>query len=182
MRINDSGFVVESRHVISPNFDERPAGEEITLLVIHSISLPPGQFGGGAVEALFTNRLDCSQHPFFRTLRGLRVSAHFFIRRDGTLVQFVSCLDRAWHAGQSLWKGKERCNDFSIGVELEGADDTVFTAEQYGMLVNLTVLLQSCYPIVEIVGHADIAPDRKTDPGPLFDWAGFRSKLRRSKS
>ncbi len=177
MSIDPAGFILGSRRVLSPNFDQRPVGEQITLLVIHSISLPPGEFGGSFVEALFTNSLDCSKHIYFEALRGLRVSAHFFIRRDGSLVQFVSCHDRAWHAGQSEWKGRVGCNDFSIGIELEGADTSQFTVPQYAGLVELSALLRSRFPISDIVGHADISPGRKSDPGPFFDWSFFRSEL-----
>lgn len=177
MHIDPSGLVVGCQQLPSPNFDGRPVGEEINLLVIHSISLPPGQFGGQFVDALFTNRLDYSLHPYFETLRGLRVSAHFLIRQDGSLVQFVSCLKRAWHAGQSAWKGRTRCNDFSIGIELEGADNAAFTTAQYVKLVELTKLLQDRFPVSDIVGHSDIAPGRKTDPGPLFDWSFYRASL-----
>lgn len=142
----------------------------IELVVIHSISLPPGTFDGDAVIDLFTNRLDCDAHPYYEGLRGLRVSAHFFIRRDGTLIQFVPCSLRAWHAGMSNWQGRECCNDFSIGIELEGTDDLPFTDAQYATLAPLLQLMKHAYPIRAVVGHSDIAPGRKTDPGPLFAW------------
>jgi AmpD protein len=163
--------------VPSPNCDARPEGEAITLLVVHNISLPPGEFGGDGVIELFCNRLDPAAHPYYAGLQGLRVSAHFFIRRDGELIQFVPCGQRAWHAGASLWCGRERCNDFSIGVELEGTDDLPYGDAQYATLAALTRQLQAAYPITAITGHSDIAPGRKTDPGPAFDWARFRSDL-----
>jgi AmpD protein len=157
----------------SPNFDERPEGAAIELLVIHAISLPPGEFGGPGIEALFLNRLDSSAHPYYRTIANLRVSAHFLIRRDGALAQFVPCTRRAWHAGESSWRGRARCNDFSIGIELEGADEVPFEAAQYDTLGALTTALAAVYPLVDAVGHSDIAPGRKTDPGPFFDWPRF---------
>ena len=143
----------------------------ISLVVVHGISLPPGEFGGDSIVRLFTNRLDQSSHPYFATISHLRVSAHFLIRRDGELVQFVSCLDRAWHAGVSTWKGRDRCNDFSIGIELEGTDATPYAPAQYTMLGRLLRALKRSCPIEDIAGHSDIAPGRKTDPGPAFDWA-----------
>ncbi|MFN3717250.1 MAG: 1,6-anhydro-N-acetylmuramyl-L-alanine amidase AmpD, partial [Thiobacillus sp.] len=154
----------------SPNCDDRPPDTQIELVVIHSISLPPGVFTGNAVIELFTNRLDCDAHPYYQALRGLRVSAHFLIRRDGALIQFVPCGLRAWHAGASSWRGRARCNDFSVGIELEGSDDTPFTDAQYACLRALAVALRQRYPIQDFAGHSDIAPGRKTDPGPLFDW------------
>jgi AmpD protein len=159
------------RRVASPNFDARPAGMPIELLVVHNISLPPDQFGGPGVEQLFTNALDPAEHPYYAEIQGMRVSAHFFIRRDGGLVQFVSCLDRAWHAGLSQWQGRERCNDFSIGIELEGCDSQPFADAQYAVLNRLSATLRAAYPLQGTVGHSDIAPGRKTDPGPCFDWA-----------
>jgi AmpD protein len=160
--------------VPSPNHDERPAGEIIRLIVIHNISLPPGEFGGPGVEQLFTNQLDPAAHPYYAAIRDLRVSAHFFIRRDGELVQFVPCSRRAWHAGVSSWRGRERCNDFSIGIELEGADDQAFADRQYAVLAELVKRLLATYPIEAMTGHADIAPGRKSDPGPCFDWERLR--------
>lgn len=142
----------------------------IELIVIHNISLPPGVFEGDAVIDLFTNRLDWEAHPYFQEIRGLEVSTHFFIRRDGSLIQFVPCTLRAWHAGASNWRGRERCNDFSIGIELEGSDDLPFTDAQYAVLLPLLATLKTSYPIQAIVGHSDIAPGRKTDPGPHFVW------------
>ena len=155
------------------------------MVVVHGISLPPGRFGGDAIEKLFTNRLDPGAHPYFTSIAELRVSAHFLIRRDGTLVQFVSCARRAWHAGASSWRGRTRCNDFSIGIELEGTDARPYTAAQYGALGRLVRALAARYPIVDLVGHRDIAPGRKTDPGEAFDWMRLarrigRRSLRRS--
>ncbi len=160
----------------SPNFDERPSGAAIELLVVHSISLPPGEFGGSGIIDLFLNRLDSTAHPYYREIAGLKVSAHFLVRRDGELLQFVACGKRAWHAGQSEWRGRTRCNDFSIGVELEGTDALPFTDRQYDTLGALCRTLRARYPIVECLGHADIARPvgRKTDPGPGFDWARFQ--------
>ena len=158
------------RLVESPNQDERPPGTEISLLVVHSISLPPGEFGGDAIERLFTNRLDPAAHPYFREIAGLRVSSHFLIRRDGELVQFVPPERRAWHAGVSSWRGRERCNDFSIGVELEGSDEGDFTDAQYLRLIELVQSLKAALPLRDIAAHSDVAPGRKTDPGPRFDW------------
>ena len=177
MIVDAAGRVDDARHVASPNCDDRPCGEAITLLVIHNISLPPGQFGGDAIERLFTNELDLAAHPYFQTLAGVRVSAHFLIRRSGELVQFVPCVKRAWHAGASAWCGRTGCNDFSIGVELEGADDVPYAQAQYRLLAELTRALRSAYPISDIVGHSEIAPARKTDPGASFDWARFRSSI-----
>ncbi|OAT34930.1 1,6-anhydro-N-acetylmuramyl-L-alanine amidase AmpD [Proteus myxofaciens] len=174
------GWLVGAKHVPSPNFDKRPKGDEIpSLLIIHNISLPPGQFGGSYIDQLFTNTLSASEHPFFREIEGLRVSAHCLIRRDGEIVQYVSFTDRAWHAGVSLYQEREKCNDFSIGLELEGTDECDFTDVQYTQLVELTQSLISLYPQIEdnITGHSDIAPSRKTDPGPHFNWSSYRSLL-----
>ncbi len=174
LAVGDDGWVGGARHAPSPNHEARPEGAVPTLVVVHNISLPPGEFGGGAIEALFLNRLDCDAHPYFdANLRGLRVSAHFLIRRDGELVQFVSCDARAWHAGVSNFLGRERCNDFSIGIELEGADDQPFEAAQYATLAALTRALAARYPVEAVAGHSDIAPGRKTDPGPHFDWPRY---------
>ena len=146
----------------------------LELLVLHNISLPPGRFGGPGVEQLFTNRLKASAHPYYEQIAGLKVSAHFFLRRSGELVQFVSCHERAWHAGASSWRGRERCNDFSIGVELEGTDDRPYTARQYTRLATLTGLLRLAFPSLNgVAGHSEIAPGRKTDPGSAFDWQRF---------
>lgn len=170
MRLDAEGWLDEAEHIPSPNFDERPQGEIPSLIVIHNISLPPGEFGGNAVEALFCNQLDWNAHPYYQTIQGLTVSAHFFIRRDGALIQFVPCLMRAWHAGASQWRNRERCNDFSIGIELEGSDDTAFTEAQYRRLNALLMGLKAAYPIQAVTGHSHIAPGRKTDPGPCFEW------------
>lgn len=169
-RIDVDGWGSNIARLESPNYDERPRNESIRLIVVHAISLPPGSFGSEHVADFFTNCLDPKLHPYFETIATQRVSAHFFIRRAGGIVQFVSCLHRAWHAGISCWHGRERCNDFSIGIELEGDDATAFTAEQYSALAALILALRAQYPIEEILGHADIAPARKTDPGPYFDW------------
>ncbi|MCA1925368.1 MAG: 1,6-anhydro-N-acetylmuramyl-L-alanine amidase AmpD [Thiobacillus sp.] len=168
--IDDAGWYAHAHRIPSPNCDDRPPDTLIELVVIHSISLPPGVFTGNAVIELFTNRLDCDAHPYYQALRGLRVSAHFLIRRDGALIQFVPCGLRAWHAGASSWRDRARCNDFSVGIELEGSDDTPFTDAQYACLRTLAVALRQRYPIQDFAGHSDIAPGRKTDPGPLFDW------------
>lgn len=173
--LDSRGVLDGARQIPSPNFDERPAAAAVELLVIHNISLPPGQYGGPGIVDLFTNRLDPQAHPYFRSIAGLRVSSHFLVRRDGELIQFVPCTMRAWHAGQSQWHGRSRCNDFSIGVELEGADDQPFEDVQYDVLAELARLLRQRYPIRDCLGHSDIAPGRKTDPGPHFDWARFRA-------
>ncbi|MBF7730271.1 1,6-anhydro-N-acetylmuramyl-L-alanine amidase AmpD [Pseudomonas sp. N040] len=174
-----TGWCAGIRHCPSPNFNARPAAE-ISLLVIHNISLPPGQFGTGKVEELFCNRLDPCEHPYFSAIASLQVSAHFLIERDGTLIQFVSCLDRAWHAGVSAFAGRQGCNDFSLGIELEGTDEQPYSDLQYAALSNLIRELQSYYPQLtaeRICGHCDIAPGRKTDPGPAFDWSRLFSSL-----
>ena len=167
------GWVPAARRVPSPNFDERPAGMPVDLVVLHNISLPPGQFGSGDIEAFFQNRLDPDRHPFFATIHQVQVSAHFLIRRDGELVQFVPCGKRAWHAGLSDFFGRGRCNDFSVGIEIEGADDQPFTAAQYATTATLVKALRATLPVQAIAGHSDIAPGRKTDPGPHFDWDRF---------
>jgi AmpD protein len=158
------------RRIPSPNCDERPADEVVRLVVIHAISLPPGEFGGPGIIDLFTNRLDPDAHPYFREIQGLRVSSHFLVRRDGALIQFVPCTQRAWHAGVSNWMGRANCNDFSIGIELEGCDQLAFEDAQYLTLNRLLADLRRYYPIEALAGHSDIAPGRKTDPGPHFDW------------
>ena len=168
--LDAEGWLAGARRIASPNHDARPEGQGISLLVIHNISLPPGEFGGPGVEQLFTNRLNPDEHPYYAGIHGLRVSAHFFIRRDGELIQFVPCGRRAWHAGVSQWRGRERCNDFSIGVELEGTDDMPFSDAQYAVLNGLLEELRAAYPITGLAGHSDIAPGRKSDPGPCFDW------------
>ena len=171
--IDAAGVLGAARQIPSPNCDVRPPGSRIELIVIHSISLPPGCFGGNAIADLFTNCLDPSADPYFQGISGLTVSSHFLIRRDGELVQFVPCRLRAWHAGASQWNGRQRCNDFSIGIELEGSDDVPFEERQYEALGRLIGVLRDAYPIAECVGHHDIAlpRGRKTDPGPHFEWA-----------
>ena len=151
----------------------------VDLVVVHSISLPPGEFGGEHIEALFTNRLDVSAHPYFATLKGLEVSAHFLVRRDGSLLQFVSCDERAWHSGASVWRGKSRCNDYSIGIEVEGLEGGTFEPAQYQALARTLRQLAARYPVTEVVGHEHVAPGRKGDPGPGFDWTQLRRLLRR---
>lgn len=168
------GWHPQAQRLESPNFGLRPAQACIDLIVIHSISLPPGQYGGDAVQRLFTNQLDWDAHPYFQTIRGLEVSSHFFIRRDGSLWQFVSCDDRAWHAGQSHYRGRPQCNDDSIGIELEGLEGDTFEEAQYQSLVDLCQALRQNYPIAYLAGHEHIAPGRKQDPGPGFDWARLK--------
>ena len=180
--INQAGFADQAQFIASPNFDERPlnnkSGEinEINLIVIHNISLPPGQYGGNGIIELFTNRLDANEHPYYAQIHSYKVSAHFLIRRNGALLQFVSCLNRAWHAGQSNWQGRERCNDFSVGIELEGSDFEAFEPAQYLTLNNLIAAISKAYPIQSIVGHSDIAPDSKTDHGPYFNWQQIKTR------
>lgn len=169
----NQGWYAPARHVPSPNFGPRPAQACVDLLVIHSISLPPGVYGGPQVEQLFTNGLDWNAHPYFQTIRGIQVSAHFFIRRDGALLQFVSCDDRAWHAGVSSYRGRENCNDDSIGVELEGLEGDTFTPSQYQALADLVVAIAQSYPLAHMAGHEHIAPGRKLDPGPGFQWSAM---------
>ena len=176
LKIDAQGLVSGCEYLPSPNCDERPSAA-LELLVIHNISLPPGEFGGDGVQCLFTNTLDPAAHPYYAAIAGLKVSAHFFVRRSGHIVQFVPCLKRAWHAGASCWQGRTRCNDYSIGIELEGSDVVPFTAAQYAALHRLTMALRSAYPIRGIAGHSDISPQRKTDPGPCFDWAGYLAGL-----
>ncbi len=169
--INKTGFLKAAKRIDSPNFDERPAHTLINMIVIHNISLPPSQYGGDGIVQLFTNQLNPNEHPYYAEIYTRKVSAHFLIRRDGEVIQFVSCLNRAWHAGVSNWQGRERCNDFSIGIELEGSDFEAFEPKQYQTLIALVKKLKQAYPIEHIVGHSDIAPGRKTDPGPFFDWS-----------
>jgi len=173
--LDPQGLLPAARFIASPNHDARPRDAEISMVVIHNISLPPGQYGSDDVAALLTNRLDPNAHPYFAGIHQNKVSAHFFIRRDGELIQFVPCQQRAWHAGQSFWLGRERCNDFSVGIELEGCDTDAFTDVQYDLLNRLLAALQRTYPITDVVGHSDIAPGRKTDPGPCFDWAKIKT-------
>jgi AmpD protein len=168
--VDGAGWLAGARRRPSPHCDERPAGCAIELLVVHGISLPPGRFDSAPVERLFEDRLDPAGHPAFEPLRGLRVSAHFLIERDGGLVQFVSCARRAWHAGRSSWEGRAACNDFSIGVELIGSEFEPYATAQYRTLTALQAALSAAYPIRATRGHSEIAPGRKTDPGPLFDW------------
>jgi AmpD protein len=165
------------RIVDSPNHDERPPGAEITLVVLHSISLPPGRYGGDSIERLFTNCLDPQAHPYFRDICGLKVSAHFLVRRDGSVVQFVPVERRAWHAGASAWRGRERCNDFSIGIELEGSEEQPFEDAQYRALISLIRSLQKTLPLRDVAAHSEVAPGRKTDPGALFDWPRLLAAL-----
>jgi len=172
--LDADGCASPARQIASPNCDERPDRCPVELVVIHNISLPPGEFGGDGVIELFNNSLDPAAHPYYREIHQLRVSAHFFIRRDGALIQFVPCAKRAWHAGISEWDGRARCNDFSVGIELEGADDLPFEPAQYATLDLLLEALYLRYPIRGVTGHADIAPGRKTDPGPCFDWSQVR--------
>lgn len=174
-----SGWCLGVHHCPSPNFNARPLGE-VSLLVIHNISLPPAQFQTGKVQAFFQNQLDVTEHPYFAGIADLRVSAHFLIERDGEVTQFVSCLDRAWHAGVSSFEGRETCNDFSVGIELEGTDEQPFTDAQYVALIDLTRQIQSAFPAItaaRICGHSDIAPGRKTDPGPYFEWPRYKAAL-----
>jgi AmpD protein len=171
------GWYLGARAVPSPNHGPRPDGARIDLLVLHSISLPPGEYGGDGVEALFTNTLDWDAHPYYAGIRGLEVSAHFFLRRDGTLLQFVDCDARAWHAGVSAWRGRDRCNDDSIGIELEGLEGDRFEPAQYRALATLCRDLAARYPVAHLAGHSDIAPGRKRDPGPGFDWRRLRAAL-----
>lgn len=164
------GWCARAQRRVSPNCGARPPGTDITLAVVHSISLPPGEYGGPWIEHLFGNRLDCSAHPYFERLRELRVSAHFLIRRNGRLMQFVSCNDRAWPAGASSWRDRTDCNDFSIGIELEGLEGERFEAVQYQKLAQLLVALRRRYPLQAVVGHEHVSPGRKHDPGPGFEW------------
>lgn len=168
------GWWSGARRCPSPNQGARPDGTQIGLVVIHSISLPPGEYGGDAIERLFTNRLDWDAHPYFAQIRGLEVSAHFVIRRDGQAVQFVSCERRAWHAGRSSWRGQENCNDFSIGIELEGLEGEPFEDAQYVTLALLLDALDRRYPLRAMAGHEHVAPGRKADPGAGFDWGRVR--------
>jgi AmpD protein len=175
-----NGWLVGVRQVPSPNYHARPVDTQISLLVIHNISLPPEQFGGGYIEQFFTNQLQSSDHPYFATIADLRVSAHMLITREGELIQFVPFTQCAWHAGQSLFQGRENCNDFSIGIELEGADNIPYTDVQYHVLAQLTQELRMEYAAITretIVGHCDIAPQRKTDPGRAFDWDRYYSQV-----
>lgn len=171
------GWHPQAQRLLSPNFGPRPVAVCIDLIVVHSISLPPGQYGGDAVQRLFTNQLDWDAHPYFQSIRGLEVSSHFFIQRDGTLWQFVSCNDRAWHAGASQYRGKSNCNDDSVGVELEGLEGQTFEDAQYLCLAQLCSDLQHNYPIAHVAGHEHIAPGRKRDPGAGFEWPRLQKLL-----
>lgn len=171
LTLDGSGVARALRQVPSPNHDERPEGMAVELVVIHAISLPPAEFGGTGIQELFTNSLNPAAHPYYAGIAALRVSAHFLIRRDGEMLQFVACGKRAWHAGASSWRGRSACNDFSIGIELEGCDSLAFTEAQYQSLDRLVRAIRGRYAIADVVGHSDIAPGRKTDPGPHFDWS-----------
>jgi len=178
--LRQSGRLPAARWCPSPNFGPRPDENDISLLVVHNISLPPEQFGGPWIEDFFCNRLDVSAHPYFREIGGMTVSSHLLIRRDGELLQFVRFQDRAWHAGRSAFCGREECNDYAIGIELEGADEIPYTDAQYRQLAAVTRQIQFAWPAItedRITGHSDIAPGRKTDPGPAFDWLYFRQLL-----
>jgi AmpD protein len=170
LRPAGAGWLPCARPIASPNFGPRPPGTVVDLAVVHSISLPPGEYGGDAIERLFTNRLDWDAHPYYQQIRGAQVSAHFVLRRDGELLQFVSCDDRAWHAGVSSWQGRANCNDFSIGIELEGLEGERFEPAQYDALTGLLRSLSYRYPLRGVAGHEHVAPGRKIDPGPGFDW------------
>lgn len=183
-QINHAGWAQGAQWIHSPNFDSRSTDliAEISLIVIHNISLPPGQYGGDGIIQLFTNTLNPDEHPYYAQIHHHKVSAHFLIRRDGSIIQFVSCHNRAWHAGVSNWLGRERCNDFSVGVELEGSDFEAFEDSQYSSLNTLIASLRQAYPIQAIAGHADIAPGRKTDPGPYFDWNRLNCDLHQTRN
>jgi len=180
MTVDAEGWLRGARRVVSPHADERPPGAGVSLIVIHGVSLPPGEFGGPWVEAFFSGRLDIAAHPYFSEIASLRVAPHFYITRDGALLQFVSTERRAWHAGHSRWEGRDECNDFSIGIEMEGTDDTPYTTAQYDRLAGVVAALCEYYPGIGergLAGHSDIAPGRKTDPGPAFDWERLVSDM-----
>ena len=176
-QITKEGIVSSATQIKSPNYDDRPDCCHTEMVVIHNISLPPTSYGGNGIIELFTNTLNPNEHPYYAEIYTAKVSAHFLIRRDGALVQFVPCTKRAWHAGASEWQGRERCNDFSVGIELEGSDFEAFELMQYETLNSLLESLKATYPIQHIVGHSDIAPGRKTDPGPFFDWSKITVKI-----
>ncbi len=183
--MNSVDILEYARQQPSPNCSERPADGDISLLVIHNISLPPGQYGGACIDALFCNSLDPQAHPYFAEIAHLRVSAHLLIARDGKVTQYVPFERKAWHAGKSSYSGRDNCNEYSIGIELEGTDHEAFTAVQYEQLAKVTCWLQRRYPLItpeRIVGHSDIAPGRKTDPGPFFDWTLYRASVLNSES
>lgn len=177
------GVLVGATQIASPNFNARPAGTDIQLIVIHNISLPPSQFGGGYIQQFFQNQLDWTLHPYFQTIEGMQVSAHLLILRTGEVIQFVNFNERSWHAGRSSYLAQKECNDYSIGIELEGSDDLPFEPEQYQSLVEVVSTLQQAYPKIQnhLAGHSDIAPKRKTDPGEYFDWLLFRNLLAQHK-
>lgn len=181
MKINrKTGLLAEATQIPSGNCDARPEGEPVSLVVVHNISLPPGEFGGPYISQLFTNQLQPADHPYFEGIHQLRVSSHILIRRDGEIIQYVPFHARAWHAGVSSYRGRERCNDFSVGIELEGTDDLPYEPVQYTRLAELIIELRRCYPEIAkdaITGHSNIAPGRKTDPGPAFDWATLQKLL-----
>src|SRR3990167_4847326 len=180
MHTNDENWLVPAKYIPSPNYNQRPQGVEVNLLVIHCISLPPDQFGGTEITDFFLNQLDCNQHPYFERLKNLTVSSHLLIRRDGEVIQFVPFNQRAWHAGDSQFQGIKDCNDFSIGIELEGSENQAFTERQYEVLTKATCAIMRRYPLIDlnrIVGHSDIAAGRKSDPGPHFDWDKFYKLL-----
>ena len=179
--INDAGWLQSVEVVESPNFDSRPDNTPVKLVVVHGISLPPGEYGGGHIQQFFCNNLDPQLHPYFDSICSMTVSAHCLVERDGNIIQFVSFLDRAWHAGESQWHGETVCNNFSVGIELEGCDDQAYCDAQYVSLANLVAALRAIYPQITddaITGHSDIAPVRKTDPGPAFDWAKLSGYLK----
>ena len=178
------GQLIGARQIASPNYNQRPEQTEIQLLVVHNISLPPSQFGGGYIEQFFQNQLDWSVHPYFQTIEGMQVSTHLLILRTGEVLQFVNFNDRAWHAGRSTYLAKKECNDYSIGIELEGSDDRPFEDIQYTVLAEVIRVLQAAYHKIlqHMAGHSDIAPGRKTDPGPFFDWAKTRALLQQAKA
>ncbi len=181
--IDSDGWCEQARRVPSPHHNERASPEDVSLLVVHGISLPPGQFGGPHIDELFSGTLNPDGHPYFAEIHQLRVSAHCLIRRDGELVQYVPFIARAWHAGLSCWEGREACNDYSIGIELEGTDDLPYSPAQYAVLASLTRTIQARFPAIvaeRVVGHCDIAPGRKTDPGGSFDWVRYRQETNKS--
>ena len=183
MDIDNEGWLQGVETIKSPNFNKRPDTGDIRLIVVHGISLPPGEYGGGYVQQLFTNKLDAKQHEYFAEIEGLKVSSHCFIARHGKLIQFVSFKNRAWHAGASSWKGIENCNDFSIGIEMEGTDDESYAEAQYYQLAKLVISLRKQYPAIlqqSICAHSDIAPGRKTDPGPYFNWNKLTQLINKS--
>ena len=178
------GQLIGAKQIPSPNFNQRPADAKIELVVIHNISLPPSQFGGGYIQQFFQNQLDSTQHPYFETIKDMQVSAHLLILRTGEVLQFVNFQQRAWHAGRSSYLGQAECNDYSIGIELEGSDDCAFEEQQYQVLAQVIEHLQQAYPAIQqhVAGHSDIAPGRKTDPGLFFDWVKLRTLIQQIKN